>query len=339
MIVRNENGGSQKEMSEEHIPVLVDEVIQFLQPKNHGFYVDGTVGLGGHAAVILQKSAPHGSLLGIDLDSAALAISKERLSEYKERVTLVGGNFADLDRLSQSYPESKQTESAISPADGILFDLGVSSLQLDTPSKGFSFNHSGPLDMRMDANQPLSAAYVVNRHPEATLATIFTDFGEERWAKRIARQIVRARKRKSISTTSQLAEIVLDAIPPKSTGWRIHPATRVFQALRIYINDELKNLHSGICSAASALKPGGRLCIISFHSLEDRIVKEQFRTLSRACVCPPKTPVCICQHTPTLEILTKRPIAPSFDETRRNPRSRSAKLRVAMKIYESKTTN
>lgn len=332
-------GGSQKEMSGEHIPVLVDEVIQFLQPKNRGFYVDGTVGLGGHAAVILQKSAPHGSLLGIDLDSEALALARERLSEHKERVTLVGGNFARLDQLSQLYPESEQTEAAISPVDGILFDLGVSSLQLDTPARGFSFNHSGPLDMRMDANQPLLASHVVNRHPEGTLATIFTQFGQERWAKRIARQIVRARKRRSISTTAQLAEIVLDAIPPKSTGWRIHPATRVFQALRIFINDELKNLHSGIDSAASALKPGGRLCIISFHSLEDRIVKERFRTLSRACVCPPKTPICVCQHTPTLQILTKRPITPSFDEIRRNPRSRSAKLRVAMKIYESKTTN
>ncbi len=326
-------------MSGEHVPVLVDEVIQFLQPKDHGVYVDGTVGLGGHAAVILQKSAPHGSLLGIDWDSDALAIARERLSEYKERVTLVDGNFAHLDQLSQLYPESEQTEAAISPIDGILFDLGVSSLQLDTPERGFSFNRSGPLDMRMDANQPLSASYVVNRHPEGTLATIFTQFGQERWAKRIARQIVHARKRKSISTTSQLAEIVLDAIPPKSTGWRIHPATRIFQALRIYINDELKNLHSGIDSAASALKPGGRLCIISFHSLEDRIVKEQFRTLSRACICPPKTPICVCQHTPTLQILTKRPIAPSFNEIRRNPRSRSAKLRVAMKIYESKTTN
>lgn len=332
-----ETGGSQKEMSGEHIPVLLDEVVEFLQPKNHGFYVDGTVGLGGHAAVILQKSAPHGSLLGIDLDSDALAIARERLSEYKGRLTLVEGNFAHLDRLSQSYPESEQTEVAVYPIDGILLDLGVSSLQLDTPKRGFSFNHSGPLDMRMDANQPLSAAHVVNRYPEDALATTFTEFGQERWAKRIARQIVRTRKRKSISTTCQLAEIVLDAIPPKSTGWRIHPATRVFQALRIYVNDELKNLHSGIVSAASALKPGGRLCIISFHSLEDRIVKEQFRTLSRTCICPPKTPICICEHTPTLQILTKRPIAPSHDEIRRNPRSRSAKLRVAMKIYESKT--
>ena len=330
-------GGTQKDMSGNHIPVLVDEVIQFLQPKNHGFYVDGTVGLGGHAAVVLQKSAPKGFLLGIDLDSEALAIAKQRLQEYKERVALVDGNFADLEQLLRLYRDSEQTETTISPIDGILLDLGVSSLQLDTPTRGFSFAHSGPLDMRMNASQSLSAAHVVNRYPEDVLATIFTQFGEERWSKKIARQIVLARKRRSLSTTGQLVEIVLAAIPPKSTGWRIHPATRVFQALRIYVNDELKNIHSGIHCAAAALKPGGRLCIISFHSLEDRIVKEQFRTLSRACICPPKTPICVCHHTPTLQILTKRPIVPTPDEIRRNPRSRSAKLRVAMKIHESKT--
>ena len=330
-------GGTQKEMGEDHVPVLVDEVIQFLQPKNHGFYVDGTVGLGGHAAVILEKSAPKGFLLGIDLDSEALAIAEERLREYKERVTFVGENFAHLDQLLQLHRSEDLQGTKIPQVDGILLDLGVSSLQLDTPTRGFSFNHSGPLDMRMDVSQSLSAARVVNRHPEEVLARIFTQLGQERWSKRIARQIVRARKRKSISTTGQLAEIVLDAIPPKSTGWRIHPATRVFQALRIYINDELKNLHSGIHCAASALKPGGRLCIISFHSLEDRIVKDQFRTLSRACICPPKTPICVCQHTPTLHVLTKRPIVPTPDEIRRNPRSRSAKLRVAVKIHESKT--
>ena len=324
-------------MGEGHIPVLVDEVIQFLQPKNHGFYVDGTVGLGGHAAVILQKSAPKGFLFGIDLDSEALTIAKQRLHEYKERVTLVDGNFAHLNQLPQLSQDLEQTEATIPPVDGILLDLGVSSLQLDTPTRGFSFTHSGPLDMRMDASQSLSASHVVNRYPEDVLATIFTQFGEERWSKKIARQIVHARKRRSLSTTGQLAEIVLDAIPPKSTGWRIHPATRVFQALRIYVNDELKNLHSGIHSAASALKPDGRLCIISFHSLEDRIVKEQFRTLSRACICPPKTPICVCQHTPTLQVLTKRPIVPTPHEIRHNPRSRSAKLRVAMKIHESKT--
>ena len=324
-------------MGEDHIPVLVDEVIQFLQPKNHGFYVDGTVGLGGHAAVILQESAPKGFLLGTDLDVEALAIAEERLREYKERVTFVGENFAHLDQLPQLHRGGDSEETTTPQVDGILLDLGVSSLQLDTPTRGFSFSHSGPLDMRMDASQSLSAAHVVNRHPEDALARIFKQLGQERWSKKIARQIAHARRRKPISTTGQLAEIVLEAIPPKSTGWRIHPATRVFQALRIYVNDELKNLHSGIHCAASALKPGGRLCIISFHSLEDRIVKEQFRTLSRACICPPKAPICMCQHTPTLEILTKRPIIPTPNEIRRNPRSRSAKLRVAMKIHESKT--
>lgn len=322
---------------QEHIPVLVNEVVQFLQPQNHGFYVDGTVGLGGHAAVILQRSAPAGSLLGIDLDSQALAVAKDRLYKYKDRVTFVGGNFAHLDQLPQLHRSADQLETAIPQVDGILLDLGVSSLQLDTPARGFSFTHSGPLDMRMDPNQSLSAARVVNRHPEDALAKIFTQFGQERWSKKIARGIVYARKRKPISTTSQLAEIVLAAIPPKSTGWRIHPATRVFQALRIYINDELKNLHSGISGAVSVLRPGGRLCIISFHSLEDRIVKEQFRALSRACICPPKTPICVCEHTPTLQTLTKRPITPTPNEIRQNPRSRSAKLRVAAKINESKT--
>lgn len=327
----------QKEMGGNHTPVLADEVVQFLQPKNHGFYVDGTVGLGGHAAAILQRSAPNGFLLGIDLDSQALAIAKGRLSEYKERMTLAGGNFAQLNELLQLHRGADQPKTKIPQIDGVLLDLGVSSLQLDTPTRGFSFTHAGPLDMRMDTNQSLSAAHVVNRYPEETLATIFTQFGQERWARKIARQIVHDRKRKRISTTHQLAAIVLDAIPSKSTGWRIHPATKVFQALRIYINDELKNLHSGLSGAASALKPGGRLCVISFHSLEDRIVKTQFRTLSRDCICPPKTPICVCQHTPTLQILTKRPIAPTPDEIRHNPRSRSAKLRVAMKIHESKT--
>ena len=327
----------QKKMSGDHIPVLADEVVQFLQPKNHGFYVDGTVGLGGHAAVILRKSAPSGFLLGIDLDSQALIIAEERLCEYKERVTLVGGNFAHLNQLLQLHHGADPPETTIPQIDGVLLDLGVSSLQLDTPTRGFSFTYDGPLDMRMDTNQSLSAAHVVNRYPEEKLTTIFTQFGQERWARKIARQIFQVRKHKRISTTHQLAEIVLDAIPSKSTGWRIHPATRVFQALRIYINDELKNLHSGIYCAASALKPGGRLCVISFHSLEDRIVKEQFRALSRDCMCPPKTPICVCQHTPTLQILTKRPIAPNPNEVRHNPRSRSAKLRVAMKIHESKT--
>ena len=334
---RTKTENPQKEMSDNHIPVLLDEVAQFLQPKNHGFYVDGTVGLGGHATVILQMSAPNGSLLGIDLDSQALSIAKERLRTYKERVRLVGGNFAHLDRLLQLRRGMDPPETAVPKIDGILLDLGVSSLQLGTPTRGFSFTHAGPLDMRMDINQSLSAAHVVNRYPEDTLATIFTQFGQERWARKIARQIVHVRKRKRISTTYQLTETVLGAIPSKSTGWRIHPATRVFQALRIYVNDELKNLHAGISCAASALKPGGRLCIISFHSLEDRIVKEQFRALSRACICPPKTPICVCQHTPTLQILTKRPIVPTPDEVRHNPRSRSAKLRVAMKIHESKT--
>jgi 16S rRNA (cytosine1402-N4)-methyltransferase len=319
-------------MNRVHTPVLVDEVVGFLQPKSHSFYVDGTVGLGGHAAAILQASAPDGRLLGIDLDSEALAIARERLSEYKGQLTLVQGNFVHLDRLLETMAPQLKSRAEV---DGVLLDSGVSSLQLDTPERGFSFTHLGPLDMRMNQSQSLSAAQVVSHSREAELADIFTRFGEERWAKRIAQQIVQARKIQPISTTQQLAEIIRQAISKKSTRPRIHPATKVFQALRIYINDELNNLHSGINCAVSTLKSGGRICVISFHSLEDRIVKEQFRTLSRTCICPPGTPVCVCHHTPSLQILTKRPITPKPDEIRQNPRSRSAKLRVAMKIRES----
>ena len=285
------------------------------------------MGLGGHAAAILGASAPNGRLLGIDLDAEALAIAREQLGGYKQRLTLVHGNFAHLDRLLEVY--------SISDIDGILFDLGVSSLQFDTSDRGFSFTRSGPLDMRMNPDQSFSAAEVVNQSSVEELADIFARFGEERWAQRIARKTVQSRKIRPITTTLQLAEIVRRTIPQKSGRSRVHPATRVFQALRIYVNDELENLQSGLDCAVSALKPGGRICVISFHSLEDRIVKQRFRTRSRGCICPPQTPICVCDHKPSLQILTKRPIIPHPEEIRRNPRSRSAKLRVGMKICES----
>jgi 16S rRNA (cytosine1402-N4)-methyltransferase len=314
-------------MGTEHIPVLVNEVIESLKPKRDGFNVDCTIGLGGHAAAILGACAPDGHLLGIDLDPEALAIARERLGEYKERLTLVHGNFAHLDRTLETY--------SITDVDGVLFDLGVSSLQLDRPDRGFSFGRPGPLDMRMNPNQSLSAADVLSQRSEEELAHIFTRFGEQRWARRIAGRIVQARKIQPIATTLQLAEIVRGAIPGKSRRSRIHPATKVFQALRIYVNDELKHLQSGLDLAVSVLKPGGRICIISFHSLEDRIVKGRFRVLSRGCICLPRTPICVCGHKPSLQILTKRPITPQPEEIGRNPRSRSAKLRAAMKIRES----
>jgi 16S rRNA (cytosine1402-N4)-methyltransferase len=294
--------------------------------------VDGTVGLGGHAAAILRASAPKGRLLGIDLDLTALEIARRRLSEYKAQLTLAQGNFADLDNILETLKLKSESDNKV---DGVLLDLGVSSLQLDTPERGFSFSHPGPLDMRMDQRQPLTAAEVINHKDPAELADIFKRFGEERWAYKIAQHIAQARSARPISTTQQFAEIVARSIPIRPAQMRIHPATRVFQALRIFVNDELQNLHVGIDRAVSVLKPGGRICIISFHSLEDRIVKERFRVLSRACICPPRTPVCVCHHKPSLQVLTKHPITPKTAEIQQNPRSRSAKLRVAVKICES----
>ncbi len=310
-----------------HTPVLVREVLCLLAPRSTGVYVDGTVGLGGHATEILDASAPGGRLIGIDLDLDALAVAKETLRGYKERCTLIQGSFANLKEFL--------TALSVAQADGVLLDLGVSSLQLGTPSRGFSFSQVGKLDMRMDAKQSLSAAEVINNYSEDALSDIFARFGEERWSKRIANQIGQARKIQRITTTLQLANIVQKVIPKKTNRGRIHPATRVFQALRIHVNNELKNLDTGLNEAVSSLKPGGRICVISFHSLEDRIVKHRFRTLSRLCICPPSTPKCICQHIPSLEILTKRPITPTPEEVQQNPRARSAKLRVAVKIRES----
>ena len=310
-----------------HTPVLAREAVDFLAPRDTGVYVDGTVGLGGHAAAILEASAPSGRLIGIDLDTDALAIAKDVLRGYRERCTLIQGSFANL--------KERLTAHSVSQADGVLLDLGVSSLQLGTPSRGFSFSQAGNLDMRMDGKQSLSAAEVVNNYCEDELTDIFSRFGEERWSKRIAHQIGKARKYQRINTTLQLADIVRRAVPSKTNRGRIHPATRVFQALRIHVNDELQNLDAGLNAAVSSLKPGGRLCVISFHSLEDRIVKQRFRALSRLCVCPPRIPKCVCQQIPSLEILTKRPITPTSEEIQQNPRSRSAKLRAAVKIRES----
>jgi 16S rRNA (cytosine1402-N4)-methyltransferase len=317
----------QEEIETAHISVLVNEVIELLQPKEDGYYIDGTVGLGGHSASILRACAPDGYLLGVDLDSEALAIARENLSGFRGQWTLVHGNFAHLDVILETH--------SVTDVDGVLLDLGVSSLQLDRPDRGFSFTHSGPLDMRMNPYQSLSAEEVVNRSSEEKLTDIFWDFGEERYARNIAHRIVQCRKNRPITTTLQLAEIVQSAIPPKARTSRIHNATRVFQALRIYVNDELMRLQLGLNCAVSALAPGGRICVISFHSLEDRIVKQRFRKLSCSCVCPPKTPICVCNHKPSLQILTKRPITPQPDEIRKNPRCRSAKLRAAMKICES----
>ena len=317
-------------MDKQHIPVLRDKVLEFLKPKSTGIYVDGTIGLGGHSFAILNASVPKGHIIGIDLDTEALAIAKERLHTFGDRCCLINGNFAEMSVLLAAC--------SIYAVDGILLDLGVSSLQLDTPHRGFSFNHTGPLDMRMGTRHKLddnpevtpTAMQVVNNSPMDILADIFKRYGEERFARRIATRIVEARQQTPITTTTHLAEIVKNAVPQRTS--KIHPATRVFQALRIHVNKELENLEVGLDAAISLLKPGGHLCVITFHSLEDRIVKQRFRTCAIACICPPKTPVCICDHEPSLHILTKRPVIPDASAVEHNPRARSAKLRAARKL-------
>ena len=317
-------------MNTQHIPVLYDRVVEFLRPKPDGVYIDGTAGLGGHSAAILETSAPDGRVIGIDLDVEALSIAEDRLRAFGERCSLVSGNFAEMDVLLERH--------SVRAVDGILLDLGVSSLQLDTPHRGFSFSHTGPLDMRMnpreasgsDQNTAVTAMQVVNDSPMDVLVDIFKRYGEERFAKRIADRVVQARQQEPITTTTQFAEIVKQAVPQKAS--KIHPATRVFQALRIHVNAELENLEAGLDAAVSLLKPDGCLCVITFHSLEDRIVKHRFRTWAKTCICPPKTPICICEHNPSVEILTKRPVLPNETEIQQNPRARSAKLRAVHKL-------
>ena len=322
-------------MSESHIPVLRNEILYYLRPNPEGLYVDGTIGLGGHSICILKKSGPSGRLIGIDMDESALAVAEKRLCSFNDRLTLIHGNFAELQKLLNSC--------GISDVDGVLFDLGVSSLQLDTPDRGFSFQKMGPLDMRMDMQLSTSGTQIVNESSSEKLIQIFKEYGEERYAKQIAQQILDIRKNTPIRTTIQLSEIVekVYSYKVKYTKYklkkqnnenRIHPATRVFQALRIEVNSELKNLSQGLDAAISILKSEGYLCVISFHSLEDRIVKQKFRHYAKNCICPPKTPVCICKHEKLLNIVTRKPVLPSQEEIDANPRARSAKLRVATRV-------
>lgn len=309
-------------MKPEHVPVMVQAVIDYLVAGDGGIYVDCTVGAGGHAKEILEATPPHSRLIGMDVDHEALALASKNLSPYGDRVSLVHGNFANLSQILN--------QNGVSEVDGVLMDVGVSSLQLDKPERGFSFMQSGPLDMRMDqaAGQPVSRD--LNEMDASELAEIIREYGEERWAKRIGARIVEARKKSPIRTTEQLAEIVKKAVPRSSE--RIHPATRTFQAFRIYKNDEIANLKAGLEQAVSALKSGGRIVAISFHSLEDREVKHTFRALERGCICPPRSPACVCGRKPVLKILTKRPVTPQAEEVESNPRSRSAKLRAAAKL-------
>ncbi len=290
-----------------------------MQLKRGGLYVDGTVGAGGHAYSILQQSNPDGQLLGLDLDPQALGLAAEKLAEYGDRVHLVQGSYATL------LEQLKALKWAC--VDGILLDLGLSSMQLDTPERGFSFQSDAPLDMRFDPQGKTTAADLVNKLDEAELARLLYEYGEERNARQVARAIVQARP---LSTTTQLAKVVSRATRGGKSG--IHPATRTFQALRIAVNGELENLEEVLPQTLQALKPGGRLAVISFHSLEDRIVKQFMRRESRDCICPPRQPICTCGHKASLRELFSKPVRPQEDEIQGNPRSRSARLRAAERI-------
>jgi 16S rRNA (cytosine1402-N4)-methyltransferase len=302
-----------------HVPVLLDEVIAGLQAQPGGYFVDCTVGLGGHAAAILEKISPSGRLLAIDADPEAIEVSQIKLSDYGEAVTLVNDNFVNLEAICKEYH--------FHPVDGILFDLGVSSLQLDTAERGFSFHLDAPLNMRFDPGQGLTASDIVNSFSEQELAKLIEKYGEERHSRRIARYIVQNRP---IATTVELAHLVERA--SGSGRAKIHPATRTFMALRIAVNSELENLELALKQTINLLRPGGRLTVISYHSLEDRIVKQFMRYAASSCLCPPGAVICRCGHVPTLKLISRKVIKPTSLETESNPRSRSAKLRIAERL-------
>ena len=307
-----------------HVPILVDEVLRLLEPERGGIFVDGTLGGGGHAEAVLSRLPENGRLYGIDRDDEALLQPSARLARFSDRFTPIKGNFFDMKRLL--------AERGVTHADGILLDLGVSSHQLDAAGRGFSYKREAPLDMRMDRTASLSARSVVNEWPKAELRRIFFEYGEERFSDRIAERIVSEREKRPIETTTELAELVKSAIPAKFRNEPQHPARRVFQAIRIAVNGELDGLSDAIQSAHDLLNPGGRLAILTFHSLEDRIVKNVFRTFENPCTCPKSAPVCICGKRPTAQILTRHPIVADEAEQAANPRSTPAKLRAIERI-------
>ena len=308
----------------QHIPVLLDETLTLLAPERGGTFVDGTLGGGGHAEAVLQRLPKEGRLIGIDRDLEAVQAATERLCVFGERFNALRGNFFDM--------KSLLAGQGITEANGILLDLGVSSHQLDMPERGFSYKLEAPLDMRMDQNAPLSAYQVVNGYGEEALARVIWEYGEERFSRRIANFIVRARVERPIRTTTELAEIVRAAIPAKFRNEPQHPARRTFQAIRIEVNGELRGLDRAVEDACDLLQKGGRLCIITFHSLEDRIVKQAFRRFENPCTCPASAPICVCGKQPKAKILTNKPLTCSEREADYNPRSTSAKLRCIQKI-------
>lgn len=308
---------------QEHKPVLLDEVIEHLCCTPGKFFVDATVGGGGHARAILEKTAPDGQLIGIDWDERALVKARSNLQSFEERLVLVRENFA--------LTGSVLARLHIPAVDGILLDLGLSSFQVDEAERGFSFNLDGPLDMRMDTREKITAAHLVNTLSEEKLAEIIRNFGEERWHRRIARNIVRARDEEAIETTDRLAKVVYRAIPAGKRPRHRHPATRTFQALRLAVNRELDHLQTFLQGALDWLRPGGRLAIISFHSLEDRLVKQTFANWARSCRCPARSPICQCEGRPLVRLVNKKVVMPGKLEIKANPRARSGRLRVVEK--------
>ncbi len=303
---------------------MPDEVLEYLQPRPGGVYVDGTLGGGGHAGLILESTNPDGRLIGFDRDPEALATASERLARFGERFIPVHANFSEASQWLKGL--------GVERIDGMLLDLGVSSWQLDSAARGFSFRDDGPLDMRMNPTEGESAAEVLATLDDQELADIFFTLGEERYSRRIARAIVRRRSEQPLATTLELAELVRDVVPGGRVPARIHPATRVFMALRIYVNRELEHVEEGVTRAIELLKPGGRLVVISFHSLEDRLVKNLFREAARSCTCPPEFPVCTCGTEPKLKVLTRKAIKAGDAEVAANARSRSAVLRAAERL-------
>ena len=308
-----------------HVPIMVNEVMDLLQPARGGVFVDGTLGGGGHSEAILKALPGSGRLIGIDRDETALRAASERLVPFADRFTAVHGNFFHM--------RSLLLQRGIGKVDGILLDLGVSSYQLDEPSRGFSYRAEAPLDMRMDQSAALTAYDVVNGYPEKELIRIFRDYGEERFSPQIARRLVERRAQKPIETTTELAELIAGAIPARFRfKEQQHPARRCFQAIRIEVNGELQGLREAIEDGIDLLNPGGRMVVLTFHSLEDRIVKTAFKTAENPCICPPKSPQCVCGRRPYGKVLTKHPLTACEQEQRENSRSACCKLRALEKL-------
>lgn len=311
-------------MSFHHVTVLRDEAVAGLNIRPGGIYVDCTLGGAGHSSLIASQLTEGGRLIAIDQDDWALDNARERLSAYMDRVTLVKSNFRHIKDIV--------SDLGLEGVDGVLFDLGVSSPQLDEGERGFSYNADAPLDMRMDQQAALTAYDIINEWDEEEIAKVIWEYGEEKFSRRIARQIVQYRAKQPVQTTGELVELIKEGIPAAARRTGPHPAKRTFQAIRIAVNDELNAFKEAVADAISVLRPGGRVSVITFHSLEDRICKQVYQELSKGCTCPPSFPICACGNKATVKVITRKPILPSAEELEANPRARSAKLRVAEKL-------